>query len=68
MSSSKHPKTHDPSDADLKGNPGIGSSAGTTGQDDEDVVDGDNTFEGDVLSDTTPQGGVDPNQRGRTNK
>ena len=68
MSTSKHPKTHDPSDADLKGNPGIGSSAGTTGQDDDDVLDGDTTFEGDVLSDATPQGGVDPEQTGRTNK
>ena len=68
MSSSKHPKTHTPSDADLNGNPGIGSSAGTTGQDDQDVADGDNTFEGDVFSDTTPEGGVNPDQRGRTNK
>ncbi|TNC68024.1 hypothetical protein [Rubellimicrobium roseum] len=68
MSTSKHPKTHDPSDADLKGNPGIGSSAGTTGQEDEDLQDGETTFEGDVLSDATPQGGVDPNQTGRTNK
>ncbi len=68
MSSSKHPKTKTPSDADLKGNPAIGSSAGTTGQDDQDVANGDNTFEGDVMSDATPQGGVDPNQLGRTNK
>ncbi|MBP1804470.1 hypothetical protein [Rubellimicrobium aerolatum] len=68
MSASKHPKTHEPSDADLKGNPGIGSSAGTAGADDEDLADGDTTFEGDVMNDTTPQGGVDPEQTGRTNK
>ncbi len=66
MSTSKHPKTHTPSDADLKGNPGIGTSAGTAGE--RDDLDGENTFEGDVLNDTTPQGGVDENQRGRTNK
>jgi hypothetical protein len=28
MSQSKHPKTRTPSDADLKGDPGIGSSKG----------------------------------------
>ena len=66
MSASKHPKTHTPSDADLKGNPGIGTSAGTAGEGGD--LDGENTFEGDVLNDTTPQGGVDENQRGRTNK
>ena len=34
----------------------------------EPQLEGDNTFEGDVKNDTTAQGGVDPNQRGRTNK
>ena len=66
MSTSKHPKTHTPSDADLKGNPGIGTSAGTTIEDDD--LDGDNTFDGDVMNDVTPEGGVNPDQRGRTNK
>jgi hypothetical protein len=66
VSTSKHPKTHTPSDADLKGNPGIGTSPGT--EDEGDDLDGDNTFEGDVMNDVTPQGGVDPDQRGRTNK
>ena len=66
---SQHRKTRQPSDVDLKRNPGIGQSTGidntrNTFEDEE----GDNTVEGDVLNDTTPQGGVDPNQRGRTNK
>jgi hypothetical protein len=66
MSTSKHPKTTTPSDADLKDNPGIGTSPGTEGEGDD--LDGETTFEGDVMNDATPQGGVDPNQRGRTNK
>lgn len=66
MSSSKHPKTQAPSDADLRNDPGIGSSKGATGAAPE--LDGENTFEGDVLNDTTPEGGIDPNQRGRENK
>ena len=63
---SKHPKTDQPSDKDLRDDPGIGRSKGA-GTDDPQI-DGDNTFEGDVLNDTTPQGGIDPDQRGRTNK
>ncbi len=66
MSSSQHPKTKTPSDADLKGNPGIGSSKGAWG--DKDRIGGDNSFEGDVMNDVTPQGGVDPDHQGRTNK
>lgn len=65
MSSSKQPKPAQPSDADLRGNPGIGSSKGV-GRDDE--LEGENTFEGDVLNDTTPAGGVNPRQTGRTNR
>jgi len=55
----------------LRQNPGIGASKGTIkGGDilDEEPLDGDNTFEGDVENDVTPQGGIDPNQTGRTNK
>ena len=66
MSTSQQPKPAKPSDADLRGNPGIGSSKGRSN--DRDPVDGDNTFEGDVLNDTTPSGGVDPKQIGRTNR
>jgi hypothetical protein len=62
---SKQPKTTTPTDADLKGNPGIGTSKGMrmSGGDPEDLAG-----EGDVANDTTPQGGVDPNQRGRNNR
>lgn len=66
MSSSKQPKTKQPLDADLDHDPGIGRSKGTDRRD--PLIDGDNTFEGDVMNDTTPEGGIDPNQRGRTNK
>lgn len=67
----QHPKTRRPTDKDLKQNPGIGTSKGTIrGGDilDEEGLDGDNTFEGDVENDVTRQGGLDPNQTGRTNK
>ncbi|MBM3604774.1 MAG: hypothetical protein FJX25_08460 [Alphaproteobacteria bacterium] len=63
---SKHPKTDNPSDKDLEQDPGIGRSKGATRRD--PLLEGDNTFEGDVSNDTTPQGGVDPDQLGRTNK
>lgn len=66
MTSSKHPKRQRPTDSDLKRNPGIGTSKGTERQGDD--LDGDSTFQGDVENDTTPQGGIDPRQTGRTNK
>ncbi|MEH3145548.1 MAG: hypothetical protein PGN34_09395 [Methylobacterium frigidaeris] len=67
--SSKQPKTTTPTDADLKGNPGIGGGKGMTmsGGDPEEL-EGENSFEGDVENDTTPEGGIDPNQRARKNK
>lgn len=52
---------------DLEDDPGIGRSKGRFARTDEPPLEGDNTFEGDVASDATPEGGVDPNQRGRTN-
>jgi len=68
----QHPKTRRPTDKDLKENPGIGTSKGTIkgGEilDENEGLDGDNTFEGDVENDVTPQGAVNPNQTGRTNK
>ena len=67
MTGTKHPKTTTPSDADLKRNPGIGTSKGTIKQG-EIELDGDNTFEGDVENDTTAGGGINPRQTGRTNK
>jgi hypothetical protein len=68
----QHPKTHKPSDKDLRENPGIGVSKGTIkGGEilaDDESFDGDNTFEGDVENDVTPQGGIDPDRTGRTNE
>ncbi|HWX46521.1 MAG TPA: hypothetical protein VNZ61_00525 [Roseomonas sp.] len=55
--------------SDLQRDPGINASKGTFGRGtDPRVLRGDNTDEGDTLNDTTPQGGVDPEQRGRGNK
>jgi hypothetical protein len=69
MTSSKQPKTRVPTDADLKHNPGIGASKGTTmSGEDSDAISADSTFEGDVENETTPEGGVDPGHVGRTNK
>jgi hypothetical protein len=69
MSNSKQPKTRVPTDADLKGNPGIGAAKGTTmSGEDPDSLLADSTFEGDVENETTREGGVDPSHVGRTNK
>ena len=69
---SQHPKTKRPSDKDLRENPGIGTSKGMMRDggvlDEVDGLDGNNTFEGDVKNDVTRQGGINPNQTGRTNK
>jgi len=68
----QHPKTQTPSDKDLRQNPGIGTSRGTIKGgdilDEDESLDGDNTFKGDAENDVTAQGGVDPNRTGRTNK
>ena len=60
--SSKQPKTTVPTDADLKGNPGINASKGTTAAgvkaDDLEELQGDNTFEGDTMNDTNTYGGI----------
>ena len=67
--SSKQPKTTVPTDADLKGNPGIGASKGTTmAGEDPDAIAADSTVEGDVENETNREGGLDPNHRGRTNR
>lgn len=60
--SGKHPKTDTPTDADLKGNPGIGTSKGMSGADPADLQ-ADSTFEGDVDNETKRDGGVDPDHR-----
>lgn len=51
----------------LDRDPGISRSKGAAGADLKDIS-GENTVEGDVLSDTTPTGGIDPGQRGGANK
>lgn len=68
MSTSKHFKPNQPSDADLRNDPGIGQSKGLSRFTGPDELEGENTEEGDVGNDTNRFGGVDPNQRGRANK
>ncbi|GAB1580378.1 MULTISPECIES: hypothetical protein [Phyllobacteriaceae] len=68
MTGNKHAKRKVPDDADLKRNPGIGTSKGTIKEGDETVLEGETTFEGDVENDTTRGGGINPSQTGRTNK
>ncbi|WP_029030835.1 hypothetical protein [Salinarimonas rosea] len=65
----KHPKTQVPSDRDLKSDPGIGRSkgqrmAGTEGR----PLQGENTWEGDVMNDVDDTGAVKPEDTGRTNR
>lgn len=60
---SKQIKTTTPTDADLKGNPLIGGSKGTTmagiTPDDLDASQGASTIEGDVENDTNERDGID---------
>lgn len=55
--------------SDLERSPGIGQSKGTfaTGEDPE-ALEGENTAEGDVNNDADALGGIDENQRSRTNE
>jgi hypothetical protein len=69
MSGSKHDKSREgetPFQNDLERNPGIGQSKGAfaTGEDIE-TLEGDNTFEGDTENDTTVDGGIRKDERGR---
>ncbi len=63
MSAPKHQKSRKPTDSDLRNNPLIGGSKGTTiaGVTSDELEEGQgmNTIEGDVENDTNPQGGVD---------
>ena len=68
MSTSKHPKDVKPPRDDLEDDPGIGRSKGRFSRTNEPPLEGENTYEGDVGNDTTPEGGIDPKQRGRENK
>ncbi len=81
MTTNKHPKG--PEDraqglgadtprppGDLERDPGIKTSKGTFARNKAgpETIEGEHTFEGDVMNDTTPQGGVDPGHQGRTNR
>jgi hypothetical protein len=60
---SKHPKQKKPTEADLRRNPLIGGSKGTTmahvAPEELEQLEGVNTIEGDVENDTNPYGGID---------
>jgi hypothetical protein len=62
----KHFKTKTPSDVDLRINPMIGGSKGTTmagaTPDDLEDLQGANTIEGDMENDVNPQGGIDKDE------
>lgn len=56
-------------DRDLRGNPGIGQSKGAFARGGNLAdAEGENTLEGDVGNDPGPQGQVNPDRMGRTNK
>lgn len=74
MSTSKHPNSPEwgegdgPPD-DLERNPGIKGSRGlTAGNGEYEDLEADTTVEGDTTENINPQGGVDVDDRGRTNK
>lgn len=67
MSSTKHDKGDSPFADDLKRNPGIGQSKGTTATGiPPSEIEGENTVEGDVENDSTATDGVRERQRQRT--
>ena len=70
MSTSKHDKSdgEGPFTSDLKDDPGIGQLPGlfATGED-PDLIEGENTSEGDVENDATTGGGAGETRIGRTN-
>jgi hypothetical protein len=65
---SKHDGPKKPTDKDLKENPGIGQSAGLRSPEEADLLEGENTFEGDTDNRTNRLGGVDPRDRQRDNR
>ena len=69
MNQDKQRNEDSPFSDDRDRDPKIGKSKGAfaTGNDPE-LIDGENTVEGDVQNDSTYGGGVDPNQLGRTNE
>jgi hypothetical protein len=72
MTTSKHsPSGHTPTTLprdDLEDNPGIGASKGATmSGEDPEILEGENTYEGDVENDTDATGAVTPQGSHRTN-
>jgi len=71
MSTVKHEKRKDegPFTSDLEDDPGIGQSRGlfATGED-PDLLEGENTQEGDVENQASRTGAIDEHKLGRTNK
>lgn len=57
-----------PSPDHHESDPAIGQSKGIGSREDLELIEGENTVEGDVENDSTFGGGVDPAQLGRTNK
>ena len=55
---------------DLERNPGIGQSAGVFARDSggAELIEGENTFEGDRDNDAGLGGGIDKNYNGRANR
>ena len=53
---------------DHETDPAIGQSKGISSREDLELIEGENTVEGDVENDSSWGGGVDPGQLGRTNK
>jgi hypothetical protein len=73
MTKSKHPPAgHTPITLprdDLTNNPGIGSSKGTTiSGEDPEMLEGENTYEGDVENDTDAAGAITPERKHRINR
>lgn len=65
---SRHPRTPIPSDKDLRENPGIGQSPGIRSPEEVELLQGDNTVEGDIDNETNHAGGIDPRHRPRKNE
>lgn len=65
---SRHPRTPIPSDKDLRENPGIGQSPGIRSPEEAELLQGDNTVEGDIDNETNRAGGIDPRHRPRKNE
>ncbi|WP_372621481.1 hypothetical protein [Falsiroseomonas sp.] len=80
MTGSKHPKNEQDRregpgadvprpPSDLERNPGIGASKGTFGRGtDPATIEGENTFEGDVMNDAGKGNALPRKEKGRTNR